>query len=153
MKERIPSRCTKTKADGTICRANARTGSAFCFFHDPAVAKQRMAARKAGGIERSKKAAVLPSSLPDVPLKSVQDVVALLAATINQVRKGQVDPRISNAVGYLAGILLKGMEQGDTEKRLVELETIINGRRERPGSIFDADLDDAGIFESVGVAS
>ena len=66
----------------------------------------------------------------------------MLGETINQVRKGRVDPRIANAVGYLAGILLKGLEQGDTEKRLVELEQIVKGRRETPGSIFDADQED-----------
>ena len=41
------------------------------------------------------------------------------------VRKGQLDPRVSNAIGYLAGILLRALEQGPTEERLARLETTL----------------------------
>ena len=41
------------------------------------------------------------------------------------VRKGQLDPRVSNAIGYRAGILLRALEQGPTEERLAKLETIL----------------------------
>ena len=34
-------------------------------------------------------------------------MTALLATTINDVRRGRLDPRIANAVGYLAGVLLR----------------------------------------------
>jgi len=52
----------------------------------------------------------------------------LLAETINQVRRGEVDPRISNAVGYLAGILLKAKEKDEIEQRLARLESILAGQ-------------------------
>ena len=62
-------------------------------------------------------------------LASASEVTALLAETINQVRRGEVDPRISNAIGYLAGILLKAKEKDEIEQRLVRLESILSGQR------------------------
>ena len=131
--------CRGTKADGTPCRANAMTGSEYCFFHDPAKAEEQEAARQAGG--RVGKTTVLSPDTPDAPLSSMADVVALLGQTINQVRRGEVDPKVANAVGYLASALLRALEQGDIEKRLAELEAIIKGQGV-PESPFDADLED-----------
>jgi hypothetical protein len=54
----------------------------------------------------------------------VSDVTGLLAQTINQVRSGRLDPKTGNAVGYLAGVLLKALQQGDFEARLQVLEAV-----------------------------
>jgi hypothetical protein len=140
----MPKTCQHIKDDGTPCQANALKDSDLCFFHDPASEDKRQAARKAGGHERSKKASVLPPDTPNLPLKTSADVVELLAETINQVRRGDIDPRISNAVGYLAGITLKAMEQSDLDKRLEELETAVSNRPATPGVFFeDDDIRDA----------
>lgn len=117
--------CRHIKSDRSRCRANARHSSIYCFFHDPDSAIERETARKNGGRERSRRAAVLPANTPDKPLDSASDVTVLLAETINQVRRGEIDPRISNAVGYLAGILLKAKERDEVEQRLARLESII----------------------------
>jgi hypothetical protein len=130
-----PTRCKATKADGTRCAARPLTGSDFCFFHDPQASAARTAARKAGGQERSRRAAVLPVDTPALPLASVGDVVGLLATTINEVRRGELDPKVSNAIGYLAGLLLRALEQGDLEARLAALETVIRQQDPRVGSL------------------
>lgn len=133
--------CKRQKANGQPCKATALHGSDACFFHHPDMATKRKAAQRAGGIERSKTATVLPAELPDVPLANVQDVIELLGTTINQVRTGRVDPRVSNAVGYLAGIMLKALEQGPIEERLAMLEDIVKHKSpmETGRSKFDAD--------------
>ena len=128
------TKCRFIKSDRSGCRANARHGSIYCFFHDPDSAIAREAARKSGGRERSRKAAVLPVNTPDLPLDSASDVTVLLTETINQVRRGEIDPRISNAVGYLAGILLKAKEKDETEQRLARLESILAGQQMNPKS-------------------
>ncbi|HET9410121.1 MAG TPA: hypothetical protein VFO39_22990 [Candidatus Sulfotelmatobacter sp.] len=129
--------CRYIKPDRTHCRANARHGSAYCFFHDPDSALEREAARKNGGKERSRRAAVLPSDTPDRSLNSAADVTTLLSETINQVRRGEVDPRISNAIGYLAGILLKAKEKDEIEQRVARLESIIAGQQMTPNVGFE----------------
>jgi len=123
MPRRGSRQCTQVKADGTRCRANAITGSNYCFAHDPARAEERQAARQAGG--RVGKTKVLSPETPDAPLSKATDVVALLGETINQVRRGEVDPKVSNAVGYLSSVLLRALEVGDLEQRLADLEAIV----------------------------
>jgi hypothetical protein len=115
--------CQAARRAGGRCTANAMVESKFCFFHDPGMASKRTEARRAGG--RKNKAAVLSANLPESSLKSVADVVSLLAATVNQVRRGELDPRFANCVGYLSGILLKALETEDIEARLVSLERSI----------------------------
>jgi hypothetical protein len=42
--------------------------------------------------------------------------------TINQVRLGKIDPKVANAVGYLASVHLKALEQGPVQERLARIE-------------------------------
>ncbi|MGB2754661.1 MAG: hypothetical protein WBD75_01930 [Phycisphaerae bacterium] len=137
MKAVQAGQCKGFKADGIRCRANALPNSAFCFFHDRARAAERKAAQRAGGSVG--KTAVLPPDTPDAPLGSVVDVITLLGQTINQIRRGEIDPKVANAIGYLSATLLRALEQGDIERRLAELEAILKGPC-MPDSPFDADL-------------
>lgn len=131
MKDGKTAKCQHIKDDGTRCQANAVTGSKFCFFHDPNKAKDRADARKRGG--QCGKAAILPITTPDHRIKTANDIADLLAETINQVRKGEVDPKVANAVGYLSGVFLKAIDQGKIEDRLASLETIVQ-RQPRPSA-------------------
>jgi hypothetical protein len=131
-------RCKHVKADGTQCRARKVHASDYCFFHDPARAAERAAARQAGG--RKGKAAVLPPETPMRPVRTAGDVIELLAETIHQVRTGTLDPRVGNCIGYLSAIVLKATQQGEMEQRLAALEAIVAGQG-RPESLFNADPD------------
>ena len=115
--------CRHKRSDGEKCRANATARSGFCFFHDPDRAADRLEAQRAGGLRN--KASSLSANTPDRDLKNAGDVIALLGTTINQVRRGQVDPRVANSVGYLSGILLKALEVGALERRVSDLEVAI----------------------------
>jgi len=126
----IKRQCKQRKLDRSRCQAAALPGSDFCFFHDPSKADERKAAQSQGG--RQGKIKTLPSSAPDVNIKDCEDVVRLISETINQVRKGQVDPRVANAVGYLANVLIRAVEQGELERRLAELEGIVKMPRSSP---------------------
>lgn len=123
----IKTSCTATTTNGSRCRAAALDGSRYCFFHDPGRAAERRQARVLGG--RQGTAKTLASDIPDVDIASSQDVVRLVAGTINDVRKGRMDPRVANAVGYLANVLLKAIDQGDVEARLAMLESVVLTKR------------------------
>jgi len=116
--------CEHRLPTGERCRAHARTNDRFCFFHSAATSADRGRARRAGGAS-SRSAAVLPGDTHDLPLHDVGDVCALLAESINQVRRGQIDPRVANAVGYLASILLGALQQGPQEQRPSRLEATL----------------------------
>ncbi|MBI3909717.1 MAG: hypothetical protein HY320_02145 [Armatimonadetes bacterium] len=61
---------------------------------------------------------------------------AWLGETINQVRRGDLDPKVATTVGHLSGILLKALEVGGIEERLAALEATV---RERPRRLFYGD--------------
>jgi hypothetical protein len=127
MKHAAKQTCAATKRDRTACRAAALPGSRFCFFHSPTHADARRNAQSRGG--RANRMATLPADAPDVEVEDAADVVKLLSATINQTRRGELDPRVANAVGYLANIVLAATGQRELETRLAELESLVKSRR------------------------
>ena len=118
--------CTAPKRDGTACQAAALPGSRFCFFHDPAKAAARRKAQSLGG--RGNRMVTLPANTPDVKVEEGADVVRLLGQTINQVRRGQIDPRAANTVAYLSNVLLAATARREVESRIAELESLVKGR-------------------------
>src|SRR5262245_28760416 len=123
----MPS-CNGKKKDGRPCPVPARP-SGYCWVHDPELARQRAGERRRGGVNPSRPAATLPPGTPDLPLKSVEDVVAALGQTINQVRTGKIAVNVANCSGVLAGVLLKAIEGGDLEQRIAALEGRQDQRR------------------------
>ena len=126
----MASKCQFRRNDGAGCHANAQLGKKLCVFHDPAKAAAGRRARRLGGINRNRGVAILPLNTPDHPLRNTQDVSLLLGESINQVRRGQLDPRVANAVGYLASILLGALQQGPLEERLQRLEATLDLKRD-----------------------
>lgn len=127
MKHDAKKTCTGTKGDGAACQAAALPGSQFCFFHSPKHADARREAQSRGGL--ANKMATLPADAPDVKVEDGADVVKLLGQTINQVRRGEIDPRVANAVGYLSNLILAATGQREVESRLAELESLVKSRR------------------------
>jgi len=116
------NKCRFRKKNESKCDADAQTGKEVCVFHDPEQSATVGRARRAGGLKRSHPAAVLPPDTPDIGLADASDVSTLITDSINQLRRGQIDPRVANGVGYLASVLLRSLEQGVMEERLSKLE-------------------------------
>jgi hypothetical protein len=125
-------KCEFGKKNGERCGADAQTGKGLCVFHDPDKASEGHRARRAGGIARSRPAAVLPLDTPDHPLGNPKQVSDLLSDSVNRLLRGQLDPRVANAMGYLASVLLRALEQGPMEERLAHLEAMLGKSGERP---------------------
>ncbi len=123
--------CSHIHQSGKSCRGFAITGSRYCFAHDPAQAAKRDAARRRGG--KAGRGATLTES--SVAVRSLGDVLTLVEATINDVRAGRVDVRVANAVGYLANVAMKAIEQSDLEARLEALESVLEPERRRAVSL------------------
>ena len=116
--------CRRT-ANGKRCKSYPRTNDRFCFFHSPETVHARNKARRAGGIARSGKAQVPPTDGPPKQLRDATEVSEFLSETINQVRVGKIDPRVANAIGYLASVHLKALEQGPMQERLARIESAL----------------------------
>jgi hypothetical protein len=120
--------CTEITREGDRCHAQALAGSSMCFFHDPASAQKRAEAAKRGG--EKNRATVLPSATPDFALNSAADASALVARTINQVLRGEIDPKIANAVGYLLTVHLKAYDADRLERRIAAIEAVVMPEKE-----------------------
>lgn len=62
-------------------------------------------------------------------VKSVDDVMTLIEATINSVRSGSMSVQAATNVGRLAGLALKAIEVGELEKKMDLVNSVINDRR------------------------
>jgi hypothetical protein len=111
----------QTKAGG-VCQAPAVERD-LCFFH--ANPEKTAELGRQGG--KTNRHWLEDGDLAQIPLKSIGDVSRLLEETINRVRQGPFDLRAANAMGFLAGILLKALDQR-VEERLVHLEAIMSGK-------------------------
>jgi hypothetical protein len=132
----MAKKCRFQKKNGDNCGADAQTGKTICVFHDPERAGDGRRARRTGGLNRTRSSVVLASDTPDHPLGNTKDVAGLLADSINQLRRGELDPRVANGVGYLASILLRALEQGPMEERLAYLESIL-GKSSTGSEVFE----------------
>ena len=112
--------CETVKDDDSKCRAPARQGSRYCFFHDPAKENERKEAQQRGG--RANRATVLRADAPDVPLNSLKDVVGLYARVINLQLKGEVSPKEASSLGYNFCQLARLLEVWRLEERVAALE-------------------------------
>lgn len=62
-------------------------------------------------------------------LNDMKSVNSLLARTINSLIAGNIAEDEARAIGYLANILIKGLEKSDLELRLEELEKLLLDKR------------------------
>jgi hypothetical protein len=62
--------------------------------------------------------------------QTAQDVTRFIAMTMTEVRLARLDPRIANALSQLGSVFLRGLELGDLERRVTELERKRNGGKQ-----------------------
>src|SRR5260370_15106738 len=106
-------RCCHKRDDGTECNAHPRTGRQYCFLHDPASQKKSAAARRAGGVLRSRQDQAileLPPNLFTKPLQKASDVTEFLSEALNQFCHGKIDLRAATEMRYLALAVLRSLE-------------------------------------------
>lgn len=127
------SQCKAIKADGQRCTAKAMQGSDYCFFHDPTKKDEAKEAQSRGGQSKTVLCTVKPwrgqpGQTMVIRTPTPEEIVNLLADTIDEVKTGQVDPKVANAVGYLSGVMLKALQYEALEERLQAIEEALQVR-------------------------
>jgi len=117
-------KCIYIKEGGQQCNAYAMESSQYCYLHNPDISEEekRVNQTKGGKTNLVK----VTQSLQLFKVKTSQDVAGLLEQTINEVRSGELDPRIANTIGYLTGHLIKAIEVGEVERRINAIEEVIS---------------------------
>jgi hypothetical protein len=133
-----PVRCAGTTRDGSPCQGWAIKGSEppKCIAHseDPEVRAIAQRARRLGGANAHRKPLYLPPGTPDMPLETLDDVVAFLGKVANDTRKGLLDTKVSNAIAVLGQGIVRAIEVRDQARvaekleRLETLERLATGR-------------------------
>ncbi len=119
----MASQCAAKTKTGSACKAVPINGSRFCFFHDPKKKTALKSATSKGGKNRCfpKTVKSLEGDVPDVEIVSARDIITLLSETISQVRRGDIDPRVANAINQCANVILRAREQSVIDERINQL--------------------------------
>ena len=114
--------CKATNERGEPCSSPPVEGSAYCYWHDPSLGKERAEARKKGGRNRRQVKADADTDRGPVQIASPQDVLALIEQTISDCLGLENSLARARTIGYLAGVALRAQEVGELEQRLEILE-------------------------------
>ena len=123
-------RCKATTKSGDPCAAYAGDGSDYCFWHDPAKAEERKAARQRGGQARHGRNVIPPTGGEPVEIRQVGDVLPLLERAVNDLLALENSIARARAIGYLAGVAIKTLEVSELAERVAELERVLRKREE-----------------------
>ena len=119
----MTSICTATKRDGSPCTLPSYGSSSLCWAHSPETAERRRRGQSRGG--RSK------------PSRELADIKERIRGLIDNVRNGELSRADAAVCGQLYNSLLRAVsielqarEQEELERRLEELETILEHQNE-----------------------
>lgn len=119
--------CKFIKPDGTRCNAHAMSNNNLCYTHNPDISdEEKREAKQRGGRAR---ALTIANPLPVLTIKDPNDIVLLIADTINRVRTGELDIKTANCLGFLSDKFLKAFEMAKLNDRVAVLEQVIYTKR------------------------
>lgn len=108
-------------ATGAPCLAQPVRPSGYCYWHDPAIATERDAARRQGGYNKSNR-----SRAAKTMALTSDDLLLTLSRAILKVEAGTLEPGPANAMASLARAMTSIRETSDLEQRLAELEARVD---------------------------
>ena len=119
------NKCKYILSDGSQCKAWSLKDKNYCFSHDPEnVESKHLAVVKGGSVKQIK----VSEPLKEIQIKSPQDVITLLTATIAEIRQGELDPRVGTAIAYIASVLVKTFEVTQVNEKMEAMKEIIESR-------------------------
>jgi hypothetical protein len=68
-------------------------------------------------------------ALPELVINTPNDVVTAAVQTVNEVRTGQLPPKVASTIGYLLGVVLKAYEVANLDQRVEMIESVLIERR------------------------
>ena len=117
--------CKATTKSGKPCRSMAMSDSDYCFRHNPDISdEEKLQASAMGGSKLTKQRLErqVTTAQEDVNIRSLNGIVDLLDSNIRDVRRGDIDPKVSNAIVQNLNVLLKVYELGIQDARIRKLE-------------------------------
>jgi len=60
-------------------------------------------------------------------LKTIEDVRRYLATVLLRVESGELDAQVAGRLAYISNVLVKAIHDGELERRVAELERVLEG--------------------------
>lgn len=120
--------CVFIKPDGEQCRARPLQGDLFCLSHSPDPKAQDI---KAQAVRKGGRARGKPEGIHEWnprPIESQEDLRIMLSDLANAGMKGDIPTARLSALASVANSLSKVLVNGEEEKRLSELESLVGLR-------------------------
>jgi hypothetical protein len=99
-------------------------GSDFCYRHNPDISDDDKLNASSKGGKRATAPEFIETPLPEIKIEKMQDVVTLLADTINNVRAGKISQKSGTSIGYLAFIMMMAMDKAKEEKEQEKIDKL-----------------------------
>jgi hypothetical protein len=124
------SSCSGIKADGGRCKAQAISGTQYCFNHHPDYEEQRQRRSSRGGKRGGR----------GRPAAELADIKDSLRTMVQDVRNGTMDRADAAVCGQLYNTLIRAVAVGvkiresqELEERLAELEALLEHQVQHNG--------------------
>lgn len=115
-------KCAGMNKDGiTPCSADAREGSRYCTWHDPALEADRKRWRREGGKAKSNRRRAAKEL--ELAAAGVGQLPAVLFRALGRVESGEIEPAVANAMASLSRAIVTVQQAHELEERLQALES------------------------------
>ncbi len=112
--------CKHKNINSKQCTAFAMNGCDYCYRHNPDISEEDKLDASSKGGKNSNKPEFIETPLPEMKLENMQDVVNLLADTVNNVRAGKISTKSGKTIGYLASLMIWAIKEAKAEKEQEE---------------------------------
>lgn len=124
----MAEKCKEKKSGGKRCGAWAMKGSSYCFSHNPETVEQHREATRAGGkVGKS----ITPGTDADtLRIGTSEELLTATVQTINEVRRGEIDAKTANCLGYLFNVAGKALEAVELRREIDEVRRLVERRNQ-----------------------
>lgn len=123
----MAEQCAFVKKDGVRCGGYPVEESVYCINHETRMQEKKLEAVRSGGAATSYEK--LELALPAMVINAPADVVGAAVQIVNEVRAGQLPPKVASTIGYLLGVVLKAYEVSNLDQRVEMIESVLVERR------------------------
>lgn len=95
----------------------------YCYLHNPDIPEEEKKLARVRGGENN--AVLIGELMDESKVRTNQDVVELMEGVINNVKRGVLDVRVANTLGYLAGVSQRAIKEVEVEERLRRIEELL----------------------------
>lgn len=115
--------CKHIKDNKEQCKANAMDNG-YCYLHNPDIPEEEKQLARVKGGENN--IVLVGEIMGESKVRTSEDIVELMESVINRVKQGNLDIRVANTIGYLAGVSQKAIREVEVEDRLKRIEGVVS---------------------------